>query len=286
MVDSNNFSNEFLIKLQQGIVTCFSFEELQTLCFNLGTDHEDIPGTTKSGKARALVSYFSNRGQISKLLEQCFRERPNYNWEHNIKTAQILNASTTAGKIENSVILFMSANPKDTLELKISAEVRSISQALNQTEFREKFILVQEWAVRVTDLQRHFLQHKPSIVHFSGHGSSSSQIILEDHHENSYPVSTRSLSGLFSEFRDDIRCVVLNACYTQEQAQAIAKDIDYVVGMSKAISDTAAISFAVAFYQALGYGKSVQAAFRLGMNQIDLEDLDEQDIPTLICKQG
>jgi hypothetical protein len=76
---------------------------------------------------------------------------------------------------------------------------------------------------------------------------------------------------------------VLNACYSEKQAQAIAQHIDCVIGMSKAIGDAAAISFAAAFYQALGYGRSVKAAFDLGCAQIDLENLDEQDTPKLLA---
>jgi hypothetical protein len=81
--------------------------------------------------------------------------------------------------------------------------------------------------------------------------------------------------------KDNIRCVVLNACYSKKQAQAIAKHIDCVIGMSKAIGDEAAINFAVAFYQALGYGKNVKTAFDLGCVQIDLQSLNEQDTPKL-----
>ncbi|MGI0010366.1 MAG: CHAT domain-containing protein, partial [Nitrosopumilaceae archaeon] len=140
-----------------------------------------------------------------------------------------------------------------------------------------------QWAVRVADLQSHLLRYKPDIVHFSGHGSLSNEIILEDNDRNSQPVSIRSLSQLFSTLKDDIRCVVLNACYSEQQAQAIAKSIDCVVGMSKAIGDEAAISFAIAFYQALGYGKDIRTAFDLGCVQIDLENLNEQDTPKLLA---
>ena len=70
---------------------------------------------------------------------------------------------------------------------------------------------------------------------------------------------------------------------SEEQAQAIAQHIDCVVGMSTVIGDQAAISFAAAFYQALGYGRDIKTAFELGRIQINLEDLDEQDTPKLIA---
>lgn len=179
-------------------------------------------------------------------------------------------------------ILFLAANPLDTTRLRLDEEIRAIDQALRLAEFRDKFDIRQHWAVRVSDLQGLLLRYKPDIVHFSGHGGEASEIILEDSHGESHPVPVRALSSLFSVLKDDIRCVVLNACYSEKQAQAIAGHIDYVIGMSKAIRDKAAISFAAAFYQALGYGKDVETAFDLGCVQIDLENLGERDTPKLL----
>ncbi len=180
-------------------------------------------------------------------------------------------------------ILFLAANPEDTDQLRLDEEIREIKQALLQAEFRDKFDIEQEWAVRVSDLQGHLLRHKPDVVHFSGHGSKASEIILEDSMGGSHKVSEQALSQLFAVLKDNIRCVVLNACYSARQAQAIAQQIDCVVGMSKAIGDEAAISFAMAFYQALGFGKDVKTAFDLGCLQINLENLKEQDTPKLLA---
>jgi len=180
-------------------------------------------------------------------------------------------------------ILFLTANPKDTSQLRLDEEMRGIDQVLRQSEFRDRFDIKQQWAVRVVDLQGYLLRHKPDIVHFSGHGSASSEIILEDNNGNSQPVSNRALSQLFSVLKDNIRCVILNACYSEQQAQAIAKHIDCVIGMSKAIGDSAAISFAIAFYQALGYNRDIKTAFDLGCVEIDLESLNEQDTPKLLA---
>lgn len=180
-------------------------------------------------------------------------------------------------------ILFLAANPKGTDQLRLDEEVREIDEALLQkAEFRDKFELKQQWAVRVSDLQAHLLRFQPDIVHFSGHGSAESEIILEDNSGNSKAVSDRALSQLFSVLKDNIRCVVLNACYSASQAQAIAEHIDCVIGMSNAIGDMAAISFAKSFYQALGYGRTIDTAFKLGVSQIDLEGLNEQDTPQLL----
>lgn len=183
-------------------------------------------------------------------------------------------------------ILFLASNPKNTSQLRLDEEMRGIDQALRQAEFRDRFDIRQHWAVRVVDLQGYLLRHKPDIVHFSGHGSRSSEIILEDEDGNSQAVSGLALSQLFSVLKDNIRCVILNACYSQEQAQAVAKHIDCVVGMSKAIGDAAAINFAIAFYQALGYGRDVKTAFDLGCGLINLQGIKEQDTPKLLASKG
>ncbi len=180
-------------------------------------------------------------------------------------------------------ILFLAANPSDTTRLKVDKEIREIRDTLRRSEFRDKFRVEQEWAVRDTDLQGYLLQHEPDIVHFSGHGSESSEIILEDDSGSSHPVSVRALSQVFSLLKDNIRCVILNACYSESQAQAIAEHVDCVIGMSRAIGDSAAIRFSKAFYQALGYGKDVKTAFDSGCAEIDLGNMEEQDTPKLLA---
>lgn len=182
-------------------------------------------------------------------------------------------------------ILVLATNPDETTPLSLDEEVRSIDQALQQSRFRDKFELEQQWAVRVSDLQRLLLRYKPDIVHFSGHGNESGEIILEDSEGNSKPVPAPALSKLFSLLKDNIKCVVLNACYTEVQAEAISRHIGCVVGMSKAIGDEAAISFSEAFYGALGDGRDIRTAFELGCNQIDLANLNEQDTPKLKTKK-
>jgi predicted ATPase/DNA-binding SARP family transcriptional activator len=183
---------------------------------------------------------------------------------------------------ETIKILFLAAIPQDITPLQIDEEMRAIDQALRMSEYHERFDLRSHWAVRYSDLQELLLRHQPHIVHFSGHGSPASELIFESEH-GLHPVTLTALSTLFAVLKDNLRCVVLNACYSEEQARAIAQHIDCVIGMADAISDTAAINFAAAFYQALGYGRSIQAAFTLGSNAIELANLADKAIPQLLA---
>jgi tetratricopeptide (TPR) repeat protein len=161
-------------------------------------------------------------------------------------------------------ILFLAANPKDTDPLRLGEEVREIEERLRLAELRDEFEVKSKWAVRVTDLASYLLQYKPDVVHFSGHGSRGGELILEDEHGTSHPVSPEALRDLFATLRDNVRCVLLNACYSEGQANGIAESVGCVVGMSGPIHDDSAIRFAAGFYEGLGYGRSVKTAFDLG----------------------
>lgn len=182
-------------------------------------------------------------------------------------------------------ILFLASNPKNTSRLRLDEEIRSIDLSLRHSNFANKFDIRQHWAVRVMDLQEYLLRNRPNIVHFSGHGNSVSELIMEDMNGNSITIPTESLSQLFEVLKDNIRCVILNLCYSEKQAQAIANHIDCVIGMTSAIGDLAAINFSAAFYQAIGYGRDVETAFKLGCLQVDMQRLSEPDIPKLISRK-
>lgn len=121
------------------------------------------------------------------------------------------------------------------------------------------------------DIRRAMLDYSPSIVHFCGHGEMEG-IIVEQEGGGVLQIRIDALADFFKLFSDSIECVLLNACYTEAQAQAIANHIDYVVGMTKGIADEDAIEFAVAFYDALGSGRSYEFAFEIACNALGILD--------------
>lgn len=181
-------------------------------------------------------------------------------------------------------ILFLAANPTGTQHIRLDEEIRNIDTVLRASQRRNQIRLEQQWAVRVSDLHALLLRHRPDIVHFSGHGSPASALILEDDAGRPREVPTAALADLFGVLGDTVRCVVLNACYSRTQASAIVQHVDAVIGMDGAMGDQVSIAFAAAFYQALGYGKDVSSAFQLGVSQIKLHGLDDAAIPQLVMR--
>lgn len=194
---------------------------------------------------------------------------------------------------EKKVILFLTANPAGTTKLDLDREAREVGEELQRAKKRDEFELEQKRAVRLQDLRRAMFDHKPYIVHFSGHGMPDGLILENDKTRNFRPVkdgdavedeqssAVNAYSNFFRLFANQVECVLLNACYSKPFAEAIGKHIKYVIGMKKAIGDEAAIQFAVGFYQAIGAGFSIEDAFESGKTAIQMQNIPEHLTPVL-----
>ena len=207
-------------------------------------------------------------------------------------------------------ILFLASNPIRMNSLALDEEVRAITAQIRSAEHRDTIELVSAWAVRSDDLQQLLLQHQPRVVHFSGHGVTGrpntgtlrsdsaagrdlipgdtghdALLILMGDRAEPQPVSREALVELFDVLKDNIRLVVLNACHTRSHAEAIAESVDCCIGMNAAIGDNAAIVFAAAFYRAIGFGRDVQTAYKLGKNELKLKGIPEERTPELFWRR-
>jgi hypothetical protein len=183
-------------------------------------------------------------------------------------------------------ILFLSADPSTESRLRLGEEVREIHEKLQLAKLREQIKLEQRMSVRPTDLSQSLLDTQPQIVHFSGHGSESGALCFETLSGETHPIDADALSALFESFAKHVDCVLLNACYSEIQGKAIAKHINYVIGMNQAIGDRAAIAFSIGFYQGVGAGRNIEDAYKLGCVQIRLQGILEHLTPVLIRREN
>ena len=183
--------------------------------------------------------------------------------------------------IEGKKILVLTANPKNRNRQRLDEEVREIQEELKRANQREDFEVISRWAARPADIQRALLDLQPQIVHFSGHGDGENGLELEDDAGETQLVSAAALGRLFKLFVGQIECIVLNACYSELQADVISQHIDYVIGMNQEIGDRDAVKFATGFYRALGAGRFYDDAYEFGCNAINLESLPGYLTPVL-----
>lgn len=179
-------------------------------------------------------------------------------------------------------ILILAANPKGTDQLRLDQEVSEIKKTLSRAKKREKFDVKAIWEVGNRDFQTSILDYQPQFVHFSGHGEKEGLIVVGDENMG-VPVSSEALSGLFKLCAGHVECVILNACYSAQQAVAINRHIDYVIGMPQEILDRAAIEFSFGFYNALGDGKTIEIekAFEHGLVAMKFLNIPTESLPQL-----
>jgi hypothetical protein len=182
-------------------------------------------------------------------------------------------------------ILILAANPKNTAPLRLDEEIREIGEGLRRANKREQYKLEQKLAVRSRDFYRAILDYQPQIVHFCGHGAGEEGIVLEDDTGKIAVVQTNALASMFKLFaKKGVECVILNACYSQVQAEAISQYVNYVIGMNRAVGDKAAVAFAVAFYDAIAAGYQLEEAYDLGCSQ--MISFREQETPVRVFWVG
>ncbi len=183
-------------------------------------------------------------------------------------------------------ILFLASNPTDISRIRVDKELREVDERISLGTHRDRFDLIPHFAVRPRDLRRGLLKYKPQILHFSGHGSTSAGIVLEDDDGKTKIVAAADLAELLGILKDNLRVVVLNSCYSALQAGGITQTIDCAIGMNDKVGDRSAIIFSATFYESLAFGRSVEEAFQLGVSDLKTEGTGSGSIPTLLTKQG
>ena len=181
-------------------------------------------------------------------------------------------------------ILFIASNPTDQTRLQTDLEHRVIKAEMERGSHRDRFeFLPPQFAVTITELLR-AMNDKPQIVHFSGHGAERGIIITDDNNDTKV-LPTAAISRLFRPLKDVAKVVLLNACYSANQAEEISKFGCYVVGYQEPIGDKAAIGFAKGLYNGLGEGKFFEDAYNDAMIVLLTEAAQYADIVE-VWKEG
>jgi len=221
--------------------------------------------------------------------------------------------SAARSSTKKHVVLFLAANPVGVDRLALDEEARAIQVELERCGHRDRFEFTSRWAAQPIDLLRELRKLKPTVVHFSGHGSWTASLQRAGHqaprrdvasapslHQGEQrnglyfqgadgrarSVSAATLKDTFGAAGVSVGLVVLNACYSEAEADALLAHVDCVVGVNGPIRDEAARSFAIGFYRALGERESIVAAYQQGGAAISLEGLQDAGRPQLKVRDG
>lgn len=186
-------------------------------------------------------------------------------------------------------VLFFAADPNSSPQngnaarLLLDEEARQVREKVRAAANRDHLVFEPWLAVRTDDLLQALRERRPQVVHFSGHGGNGGLIMVgKDGRPHTVPAN--ALARLFTTFRGNIRLVVLNACYSEPQAKAIAEAVGCAIGTRGPISDAAAISFAATFYSGIAFGESVQDAYDRAATLLALDRISDDECPELVVR--
>lgn len=250
------------------------------------------------GELRSMGWKHPHEGMVN---EQLRRELENvrYSALHDLKTkidlyttklqSALSSASITtefSNLPEKITVLFIASNPTDQSKLRLDEEIRAITKKIRESEYRDAVELKSVWAVRPTDLLQAINEHKPTIVHFSGHGSNNNELILQDDSGKTKLISLRSIVEMFKAVASGIKLVVFNTCFSANQANEIVAHISSAIGMNTSIGDNAARVFSAQLYSAISFGKSMRESFDQAKVALMLENIPEDQTPQLFMNDS
>lgn len=181
-------------------------------------------------------------------------------------------------------VLYLTASPAvpGATPLRVDAEVNNVLRVLRAAKYRDLVDLQHRPAATVEDLQNGLNDHRPHVVHFSGHAGGG---LLFDNASlisaGEQLVGYKAVARLLAATDHPPSLVVLNACETLEGAEEMLEAAPTVIAMSDTVGDASAAVFATQFYAAIAAAQPIGAAVDQARAMIAIALPDEPDLITV-----
>jgi hypothetical protein len=184
------------------------------------------------------------------------------------------------------VILFLAANPRGTPPLDLARECAEIQREFSHVLAYGALRFEARWAVSIDDAMHHMTELDPTVLHLSSHGRADAAVVLENDRGEPQPVSARALAMMITAAAPRIRALVVSACFSLADAEALREAVDCVIGCDGPIRDEAARVFSVRFYAALAAGRSIGNAVAHGTATLVARGLAGAALPRCVTRDG
>ncbi len=197
-----------------------------------------------------------------------------------------IDAAVRPPRPEQLRILYATANPHG--DLRVEEEIRRAKAVVKMSTYRDQVLIEHLPAATAGDLLDGLPELRPHVVHFSGH-SNESVLSFDDGSDTrgaGKTVTAKAFKSAMEAPDEPPVLVVLNSCKSAAQLRALLGKVAVAGGMSDAIGDPDALTFATRFYRSLAEGQSVQAARNTARADMEANGLPDHDLPTLEVVDG
>lgn len=168
-------------------------------------------------------------------------------------------------------VMYVASNPEGEDALDIQREITRLVQRLETGVGADPIVFRPYAHLPITDLADAIRRFEPDVLHLSAHGEDGA-LIFTTARGDAVALDGAGLVGLLRLVPVKPRLVVLNACSSDEMAQALAASgtVDFVIGTDAAIAIADACELAASLYQSLAAGSSIADAFEAAQTMLRL----------------
>lgn len=170
-------------------------------------------------------------------------------------------------------ILFLAGFDNNNSKTEYEKEFNAIQDKLNQRNNSEHFSIKPLFKFTREDLFQAIINEEFNIIHFCGHSTRLGNIYITSSDGKSELIKPQGFAKLLINFKDEIKCVILNSCYSENIAKHLESELDYVISFPEDLENDLAINFSIGFYLALVANNSIKKSFKLSMAFIELKSL-------------
>lgn len=189
--------------------------------------------------------------------------------------------ASTAPPTPKLRVLVVGANPVDLDQLDLDAEMQHVESELGVPTVARRVRIDIDISATAEDLLDNISALTPGLLHFAGHGNARGEPQLLALDDVSHSLSAALIDEM-SRRAPQLRCIVLNTCWSARVATELVRRLPLVVvGMASNIEDTHAIMFTQHFYRSIARGRSLREAFNVARTALRIVETKAGTMPQI-----
>jgi hypothetical protein len=144
-------------------------------------------------------------------------------------------------------ILFMAAQPDDNVRLQSEFD-DIVSKVQLRIQDDSLLFLLPTWNTDYDKFLSRLNNDRPNVLHYSGHGDKDGIHLINNVNQSTQVLSNKYLDDIFEGTKNYLELVILNSCFSSEQADIISKHGIYVLGIHDIMDSAIGVELAKNFY--------------------------------------